>query len=141
MCGVTSHEATINDIQRYFKCKDLAKEDCNDKGLQFPSKCTTPPCDECGISNKGITFQSINTVLFNMISNDIIFWYNLRLIKFTGCNNDVILNRDTCLTHPNYPDKYPNNADGKQIISLKPGEQIKLVFLKFQIEGSKGDCR
>ena len=61
VCGVTSQEATINDIQRYFKCKDLAKEDCNDKGLQFPSKCTTPPCDECGISNKGITFQSVNS--------------------------------------------------------------------------------
>ena len=60
MCGVTSQEATINDIQRYFKCKDIAKADCNDKGLQFPSKCTTPPCDECGIWNKGITFQSIN---------------------------------------------------------------------------------
>ena len=61
MCGVTSQEATINDIQRYFKCKDIAKADCNDKGLQFPSKCTTPPCDECGIWNKGITFQSINS--------------------------------------------------------------------------------
>ena len=61
VCGVTSQEATRNDIKRYFKCKDLAKEDCNDKGLPFPSKCTTPPCDECGISNKGITFQSINS--------------------------------------------------------------------------------
>ena len=60
VCGVTSQEATINDIQRYFKCKDLAKEDCNDKGLQFPSNCTTPPCDECSISNEGITFRSTN---------------------------------------------------------------------------------
>ena len=77
----------------------------------------------------------------SMISSDIISRYNLLLIKFTGCNNDVILSGDTCLTHPNYPDKYPNNADGKQIISLKPGEQIKLVFIEFKIEGSKGDCR
>ena len=68
MCGVTSQEATINDIQRYFKCKDIAKADCNDKGLQFPSKCTTPPCDECGIWNKGITFQSINSCHIFLIS-------------------------------------------------------------------------
>ena len=62
-------------------------------------------------------------------------------MKFTGCNNDVILSDETCLTHPYYPDKYPNNADGKQIISLNPGEQIKLVFIKFHIQGSNGDCR
>ena len=62
-------------------------------------------------------------------------------MKFTGCNNDVILSDETCLTHPYYPDKYPNNADGKQIISLNSGEQIKLVFIKFHIQGSNGDCR
>ena len=52
ICGVRLEEALINDIQRYYKCKDgflpkVIQSDCNDKGMQFPVICSSPPCDTC----------------------------------------------------------------------------------------------
>ena len=45
--GVTSLSATRHDFQRYFKCKDVRKADCNDMGLTFPVSCSVPPCNQC----------------------------------------------------------------------------------------------
>ena len=47
--GVNHTNATFEDFQREFKCKDIRKADCNDKGLQFPSTCSYPPCDKCTV--------------------------------------------------------------------------------------------
>ena len=47
VCGVRPLDATQNDFQRYFKCKNIHPEDCNDKGLEFPTSCSVPPCDQC----------------------------------------------------------------------------------------------
>jgi len=49
-CGVSVADATFEDFQRLFKCEDIAKKDCNDRGLQFPSSCSVAPCDVCTIS-------------------------------------------------------------------------------------------
>ena len=47
--GVTLNSATFEDFQREFKCKDIWKAECNDKGLQFPSTCSYPPCNQCTV--------------------------------------------------------------------------------------------
>ena len=49
-CGVPVKDASIEDFQRLFKCKDISKSDCNDRGLQFPTTCSVPPCNVCTIS-------------------------------------------------------------------------------------------
>jgi len=49
-CGVSVADATFEDFQRLFKCEDIAKKDCNDRGLQFPSSCSVAPCNVCSIS-------------------------------------------------------------------------------------------
>ena len=49
VCGVSVQDATFEDFQRLFKCENLASSDCNDKGLIFPSECSSPPCDVCEI--------------------------------------------------------------------------------------------
>merc|ERR1719322_334738 len=38
-CGVSVDDATFEDFQRLFKCEEIAKTDCNDQGLQFPTTC------------------------------------------------------------------------------------------------------
>jgi len=48
-CGVSVKDASFEDLQRYFKCKNVNSIDCNDKGLLFPKICTSPPCDVCTI--------------------------------------------------------------------------------------------
>lgn len=45
--GLEYRYASFEDFQRYFKCKELEKEKCNDKGLEFPMICSNPPCDTC----------------------------------------------------------------------------------------------
>ena len=45
--GLEYRYASLEDFQRYFKCKELEKEKCNDKGLEFPMICSYPPCDTC----------------------------------------------------------------------------------------------
>ena len=50
--GVTPLHASKNDFQRYFKCKDVIKPYCNDKGLTFPNTCSIPPCNSCTNGNK-----------------------------------------------------------------------------------------
>ena len=49
--GVTYGDATFQDFQRFYKCKGLAKGDCNDKGLQLPITCSYPPCNQCSTGN------------------------------------------------------------------------------------------
>ena len=43
--GVEPKDGTYEDFQREFRCKNLHRADCKDKGLQFPRKCSHPPCD------------------------------------------------------------------------------------------------
>ena len=52
-CGVVYDQATIYDFQRFFKCKEIHKSDCNDQGLQFPTVCSCPPCNQCTASCQG----------------------------------------------------------------------------------------
>ena len=51
--GVEYRSASFEDFQRYFKCMDRRNEDCNSKGLQFPLKCTYPPCNMCTKNQPG----------------------------------------------------------------------------------------
>jgi hypothetical protein len=51
--GLTPEDATFEDFQREFKCKNLHSTACNDKGLPFPSTCSFPPCDQCTVENDG----------------------------------------------------------------------------------------
>ena len=48
--GVPFEEATYEDFQRLFKCNDIHKAECNDKGLQYPRLCSHPPCDQCTVN-------------------------------------------------------------------------------------------
>ena len=45
--GIKPLDATRNDFQRYFKCRNIHSEDCNDEGLQFPKTCSVAPCNQC----------------------------------------------------------------------------------------------
>ena len=70
MCGVTSQEATINDFQRYFKCKDVLVADCNDKGLTFPETCSVPPCNQCfigNLNNQRFTYEGLSYLYISII--------------------------------------------------------------------------
>ena len=51
VCGVRPLDATRNDFQRYFKCKDKHENECNKKGLRFPVECSEPPCNQCNLGN------------------------------------------------------------------------------------------
>jgi hypothetical protein len=46
--GVSIAQATYQDFQRMYKCLNLNAHDCNDKGLEFPTVCSKPPCNACG---------------------------------------------------------------------------------------------
>ena len=57
-CGVSLENATLNDFQRFFKCRGYEQSaavqtDCIDQGLQFPTVCSCPPCDQCTPSCQG----------------------------------------------------------------------------------------
>ena len=45
---VSVKEAIQSDFQRLFKCKGIHEAYCNDQGLEFPSTCSSPPCNLCG---------------------------------------------------------------------------------------------
>ena len=45
--GVKIENATFNDFQRIFKCRNKKKEKCNEMGLDFPKTCSKSPCDLC----------------------------------------------------------------------------------------------
>ena len=49
--GISPLDATRNDFQRYFICKDKHVNECIKKGLQFPKSCSAPPCDQCDLGN------------------------------------------------------------------------------------------
>ena len=51
--GVEPRNATFEDLQRIFKCNGVWSKDCNSKGLQFPLKCTYPPCNLCTKNHPG----------------------------------------------------------------------------------------
>ena len=52
--GVELRYGTYEDFQRLYTCKGIWKEDCNDKGLEFPILCSYPPCDNCKAIIPGI---------------------------------------------------------------------------------------
>lgn len=65
MCGVPKQVAMLQDLQRYFKCKDghqiynIVQRDCNDRGIQYPQFCSVEPCDNCD-AFPGNTFNKIS---------------------------------------------------------------------------------
>ena len=65
--GVAFHDGTFEDFQRYFKCKNVHPEKCNDAGLQFPTKCSVPPCNQCSV-DQGIRNLSKK---YNIVINPI----------------------------------------------------------------------
>lgn len=51
VCGISVQDATFDDFQRLFKCENMASSDCNEKGLGFPTECSSPPCDGCEVAS------------------------------------------------------------------------------------------
>ena len=51
--GAKPKNAVFEDFQRYFKCKKVYKDYCNDEGLEFPLTCSFPPCNQCAIEFEG----------------------------------------------------------------------------------------
>ena len=51
--GVSPRDATFEDFQREFKCKNIHNTECNDLGLEYPLKCSFPPCNRCTIVKTG----------------------------------------------------------------------------------------
>ena len=49
-CGVSVQAASYEDFQRLFKCKNINANDCNEKGLTYPTTCTALPCNVCAIT-------------------------------------------------------------------------------------------
>ena len=45
--GVPMNDATFEDFRRIFKCLNVKKAKCNQKGLDFPTTCSKSPCDMC----------------------------------------------------------------------------------------------
>lgn len=80
--GVDVFHATFNDAQRYLKCKPIKKEDCNDKGLQFPITCSCPPCEQCSATPcQGLTFPKRCNYKFEMHLK-VSFAYDIDIIIF-----------------------------------------------------------
>ena len=65
-CGVSVEDATFEDFQRLFKCANIWAELCNDKGLQFPTICSVPPCNSC-ISEGIGKLRKYSTIIFKII--------------------------------------------------------------------------
>ena len=76
VCGVRPLDATQNDLQRYFKCKSIHPKDCNDKGLEFPTTCSVPPCDQC---SRGRISNSIKCH-YSQVGNRLNISYNIVII-------------------------------------------------------------
>ena len=43
--GVKRKEAKLEDFQRLYKCEGYKADICNNKGLTYPAKCSSPPCN------------------------------------------------------------------------------------------------
>ena len=74
VCGVTTLNATRNDFQRYFKCKDVSVNDCED--LQFPNICSVPPCNDCPAGNNN------NMIYCHHIKVEMLLYYSLCELLF-----------------------------------------------------------
>lgn len=63
-CGVNEKIGIQQaDIARYFKCYNMHKDDCNDKGLDYPTRCTCPPCNRCFASClRSNIFSKLSTI-------------------------------------------------------------------------------
>ena len=67
--GVPMNDATFEDFQRIFKCLNIKKAKCNQKGLDFPTTCSKSPCDMCEEGKLIKRFdisQRINTAIIDM---------------------------------------------------------------------------
>ena len=51
--GVSPKDATFEDFQREFKCRNLHIVDCKKQLLQFPLTCSFPPCNRCKVDIVG----------------------------------------------------------------------------------------
>ena len=54
--GVKRKEAKLEDFQRLYKCEGYKADVCNNKGLTYPAKCSSPPCNICLGSKTSISF-------------------------------------------------------------------------------------
>ena len=52
IAGVHAKDAAYEDFQRFFKCRDVDRDNCNGAGLQFPTSCSHPPCNHCDIDRQ-----------------------------------------------------------------------------------------
>ena len=64
--GVLAKNATYEDFQRIFKCKALKRDDCNHRGLQFPRRCSHPPCDQCNVDYQSKLNKMPSKMLYNL---------------------------------------------------------------------------
>ena len=67
--GKEPKDASFEDFQREFKCKDVQKAACNEQGLQFPLTCSFPPCNYCpgNCSKFGVFYKTM--LMYCMIDN------------------------------------------------------------------------
>ena len=54
--GVKRKEAKLEDFQRLYKCEGYKADVCNNKGLTYPAKCSSPPCNKCLGSKTSMSF-------------------------------------------------------------------------------------
>ena len=66
IAGVEPRDASFEDLQRAFRCNEknnpTIEKECNAKGLEFPLKCTYPPCNTCNVKQPGKYFQKCHTI-------------------------------------------------------------------------------
>ena len=66
IAGVEPRDASFKDLQRVFRCNEknnpTIEKECNAKGLEFPLKCTYPPCNTCNVKQPGKYFQKCHTI-------------------------------------------------------------------------------
>ena len=71
--GVEPRDASFEDLQRTFRCNDgenpTIEKECVSKGLEFPLKCTYPPCNTCSVKQPGKYFQTCHTIWYTLFSN------------------------------------------------------------------------
>ena len=68
MVGVLPSQGNYEDFQRMFKCENIHSVHCNDKGLQFPTTCSVPPCNTCSAQRIG-KLKIIQNLLLTISSN------------------------------------------------------------------------
>ena len=61
ICGISFQNGTFEDFQRFFRCQNMKSPMCNDKGLQFPSTCSVPPCNQCSHNQRKEKLNNINS--------------------------------------------------------------------------------